>query len=132
MTLMSLCKAPERFRAGVAVAPVADWSLYDSHYTERFMSTPTDNEEGYRVGNVLNHLDELKAPLLLMHGMADDNVLFTNSTQIMDALQRLHKDFELMTYPGAKHSMQEPHVAIHRFNQIIRFFHNHLGKPLNV
>ena len=111
MTLMCLCQAPQAFRSGVAVAPVCDWRLYDSHYTERYMGLPEDNPQGYEQGNVLTHLCHLDSPLLLMHGMADDNVLFTHSTMIMNELQRLQKPFQLMTYPGAKHSMQEPHVA---------------------
>ena len=126
MTLMALSKAPDTFAAGVAVAPVCDWSLYDSHYTERYMGLPTENEAGYAEGNVLSHIEQLSAPLLLMHGMADDNVLFTNTTKIMAALQETGKAFELMTYPGAKHSMQEPHVAIHRFNLLLDFFNRKL------
>lgn len=127
MSLMLLCQAPQTFAAGVAVAPVCDWRLYDTHYTERFMGTPADNEAGYTRGNVLTHLPELSSPLLLMHGMADDNVLFTNSTMIMAELQRLNKPFDLMTYPGAKHSMQEPEVAIHRFHKILSFFTRELS-----
>ena len=61
-----------------------------------------------------------------MHGMADDNVLFTHSTLIMSELQKLGKQFELMTYPGAKHSMQEAHVSTHRFSTILNFFSRHL------
>lgn len=127
MTLMGLCQAKQHFAAGVAVAPVCDWHLYDTHYTERYMGLPTENASGYEHANVLNHLHNLDAPLLLMHGMADDNVLFTHSTQIMAKLQSLAKPFELMTYPGAKHSMQEREVSIHRFNLILDFFNRHLN-----
>ena len=126
MTLMSLCKAPEHFKAGVAVAPVSDWAIYDTHYTERYMGLPDDNVEGYKEGNVLTHVDKLSGPLLLIHGMADDNVLFTHSTMLMSELQKRNKAFELMTYPGAKHSMQEIHVSIHRFNLILDFFNRKL------
>ncbi|MDA7723949.1 S9 family peptidase, partial [Pseudomonadales bacterium] len=126
MTLMSLCKAPDHFKAGVAVAPVSDWEIYDTHYTERYMGLPNDNVEGYKEGNVLTHVDKLSSPLLLIHGMADDNVLFTHSTMLMSELQKRNKAFELMTYPGAKHSMQETHVSIHRFNLILNFFNRKL------
>ena len=122
MTLMCLCRTATHFAAGVAVAPVCDWLLYDTHYTERYMGLPDDNPDGYRQANVLTHLQHLQAPLLLMHGMADDNVLFTHSTKIMGRLQELGKPFELMTYPGAKHSMQERDVSIHRFDMILSFF----------
>ena len=126
MSLMCLCQAGEHFAAGVAVAPVADWQLYDSHYTERFMGLPEDAAEAYATSSVIAHLPKLERPLLLMHGMADDNVLFTHSTMLMSELQKLGKSFELMTYPGAKHSMQETHVSIHRFNTILSFFNRSL------
>ncbi len=126
MTLMCLAKAGHCFKAGVAVAPVADWRLYDSHYTERFMGLPADNEEAYENSSVIPHLVNLERPLLLMHGMADDNVLFTHSTMLMSELQTLGKSFDLMTYPGAKHSMQEVHVSIHRFNTLLDFFDREL------
>ncbi|HAH81323.1 MAG TPA: hypothetical protein DCL88_08830 [Gammaproteobacteria bacterium] len=132
MTLMSLCKAPGIFKAGAAVAPVSDWALYDSHYTERYMGLPQDNPEAYKQSGVIAHLDKLANPLLLMHGMADDNVLFTHSTLIMSELQKLGKQFELMTYPGAKHSMQEAHVSTHRFSTILNFFARHLKRGTNV
>lgn len=122
MTLMCLSQAGHCFKAGAAVAPVADWRLYDSHYTERFMGLPDDDEKAYQASSVLPHLAQLERPLLLIHGMADDNVLFTHSTMLMSELQKLGKSFELMTYPGAKHSMQEAHVSIHRFNTILQFF----------
>ena len=91
MTLMSLCKAPNVFQAGVAVAPVSDLQLYDSHYTERYMGLPQDNPDAYEQSGVIAHLENLSSPLLLMHGMADDNVLFTHSTLIMSELQKLGK-----------------------------------------
>lgn len=122
MTLMCLAKAPELFTAGVSVAPVADWALYDTHYTERYMGTPQNNPSGYAASAVLPHLKNLQGQLLLIHGMADDNVLFSHSTALMHELQRLGKPFELMTYPGSKHGLQEPHVSVHRFNLILDFF----------
>jgi len=126
MSLMCLSQAASYFKSGVAVAPVCDWRLYDTHYTERYMGQPEDNETGYLEGNVLTHLPKLDGQLLLMHGMADDNVLFTHSTMIIDELQRLDKQFELMVYPGSKHSMQEKHVSKHRFRMILDFFHRTL------
>ena len=98
MTLMLLAKASNQYACGVAGAPVTDWGLYDSHYTERYMDLPARNEAGYREARVLTHIDGLRSPLLLIHGMADDNVLFTNSTSLMSALQKRAQPFELMTY----------------------------------
>ena len=106
MTLMMLAKASDQYVCGAAGAPVTDWGLYDSHYTERYMGLPKDNPDGYREGRVLQHLDGLTSRLLLIHGMADDNVLFTNSTVLMSALQQRGQPFELMTYPGAKHGLR--------------------------
>ena len=126
MSLMCLSKAPSFYKSGVAVAPVCDWRLYDTHYTERYMGQPEENEAGYLEGNVLKNLAGLDGRLLLMHGMADDNVLFTHSTMIINELQRLNKQFELMVYPGAKHSLQEKHVSKHRFRMILDFFHRTL------
>lgn len=126
MTLMGLAKHPGVFAAGVSVAPVSDWKLYDTHYTERYLSTPAENPDGYRESGVFPYLGNIRDPLLLMHGMADDNVLFTHTTMLMKALQDAAIPFDLMTYPGAKHSMQEPSVATHRFNKILDFFERHL------
>ncbi|MBW8776158.1 MAG: DPP IV N-terminal domain-containing protein [Stenotrophomonas sp.] len=114
MTLMLLAKASNQYACGVAGAPVTDWGLYDSHYTERYMDLPARNDAGYREARVLTHIDGLRSPLLLIHGMADDNVLFTNSTSLMSALQKRGQPFELMTYPGAKHGLSGAD-ALHRY-----------------
>ena len=107
MTLMLLAKHDEAYACGVAGAPVTDWALYDTHYTERYMDLPKANEAGYREASVFTHVDGIGAgKLLLIHGMADDNVLFTNSTKLMSELQKRGTPFELMTYPGAKHGLR--------------------------
>lgn len=122
MTVMCLAKAPEIFKAGVSVAPVSDWRLYDTHYTERYLATPQNNAEGYEQSSVFPYLDGLGGKLLLIHGMADDNVLFTHSTKLYKALQARNVPFEMMAYPGSKHALQERDVSIHRFNLILDFF----------
>ena len=126
MALLMMAQAPEVFAAGVSVAPVTDWTLYDTHYVERYLGQPDDNAEGYRQSAVFPWLDGLRGPLLLMHGMADDNVLFAHSTRLMQALQERGVLFELMTYPGAKHALHERHVAIHRYETILDFFKRRL------
>ena len=127
MTLMCLMQAPDAFAAGVAGAPVTDWALYDTHYTERYLSTPQANAEGYRSSNVLEHANGLERPLLLIHGMADDNVLFVNSTALMKKLQDLQKPFDLMTYPGGKHGLIRQNVmGLHAHAEIVRFFDREL------
>ena len=76
MTLMLMFKAPEVFRAGVSGAPVTDWTLYDTHYTERYLDRPPENAAGYEASSVLPYAKDLRGKLLVIHGMADDNVLF--------------------------------------------------------
>jgi dipeptidyl-peptidase-4 len=110
----------------VAGAPVTDWALYDTHYTERYMDLPKANEAGYREASVFTHLDGMGAgKLLLIHGMADDNVLFTNSTRLMSELQKRGTPFELMTYPGAKHGLRGSDL-LHRY----RLTEDFLGRCL--
>jgi dipeptidyl-peptidase-4 len=111
---------------GVSVAPVTDWALYDTHYTEQFMSTPKANAAGYASAGVYAHLDGLKSPLLLMHGMADDNVLFTNTTRMIDALVSRNVHFELMTYPGGKHGIAGRAPQRHVYGNIEAFFKKNL------
>jgi dipeptidyl-peptidase-4 len=128
MALMCLMQAPETFAAGVAGAPVTDWALYDTHYTERYLSTPAANPAGYRQSNVLEFADQLRRPLLLVHGMADDNVLFAHSTALMKKLQDLQKPFDLMTYPGGKHGLIRQNVSgFHAHANIVRFFDREIG-----
>ncbi len=127
MTLMSLFKQPDVFAAGVSGAPVTDWTLYDTHYTERYLGTPQGNPEGYEASGVFPFAANLDAPLLLIHGMADDNVLFTNSTKLMKALQDDGRPFDVMTYPGSKHGLTRvPATGEHAYSHILRFFRQHL------
>jgi len=121
MTLMLLAKASDQYACGAAGAPVTDWALYDTHYTERYMGLPKANVAGYQQARVLEHIDGLKSQLLLIHGMADDNVLFTNSTALMSALQKRGQPFELMTYPGAKHGLKGAD-NLHRLKLTENFF----------
>ncbi|NLA67206.1 MAG: prolyl oligopeptidase family serine peptidase [Gammaproteobacteria bacterium] len=121
MTLMLLGQAPDDFRCGVAGAPVADWALYDTHYTERYMGLPAENADGYRMASVFTHLDGIRDDaLLLVHGMADDNVLFSNATALMSRLQASGTRFALMTYPGAKHGLRGAD-ALHRYRLAEQF-----------
>lgn len=127
MTLMLLAKASHAYACGAAGAPVTDWRLYDTHYTERYLGLPAENPEGYRTSSVFAHLDGLSSKLLLLHGMADDNVLFSNSTRLMSALQARGVPFELMTYPGAKHGLHGTD-DLHRMRTIAHFFERCLGR----
>jgi dipeptidyl-peptidase-4 len=128
VTLMCLMQAPESCAAGVGGAPVTAWALYDTHYTERYLSTPQANPQGYVASNVLTYADRLKRPLLLVHGMADDNVLFAHSTALMKKLQELQKPFDLMTYPGGKHGLiRQNATGWHAHANLVRFFDREIG-----
>ena len=114
MTAMLLLRHSDVFRCGIAGGGVYDWSLYDSHYTERFMETPQTNPEGYKASRVLSYVDaypvrygaDASAPdvmLKLTHGTGDDNVHFQNTLQLVDALEQRGKHFELFIYPDGMH-----------------------------
>lgn len=126
MTLMTTLQAPGRFAAGIAGAPVTDWALYDTHYTERYMSTPQDNADGYEAGSAFAHLDGYETPLLIIHGMADDNVTFDHSTRLFAELQQRGELFEMMTYPGERHGIRPPPLQIHLLKTQMAFFDRHL------
>jgi dipeptidyl-peptidase-4 len=126
MTLNLMFKAPDVFRAGVAGAPVTDFALYDTHYTERYLDRPQDNAAGYAASSVLPYAKDLKGKLLVMHGMADDNVLFLNSTKLFRRLQDLSKPFDVMVYPGAKHGLMRQNDGRHGYKMIKRFFDENL------
>jgi dipeptidyl-peptidase-4 len=127
LTLMLMFKAPEIFRAGVAGAPVTDWRLYDTHYTERYLGTPADNAEGYAASAVFPYVPQLQGSLLVIHGMADDNVLFLHSTKLFRRLQDLGKPFDVMVYPGAKHGLTRQPDGRHAYATILRFFRSTLA-----
>lgn len=123
MAQMAMLRAPGVFSAAASGAPVTDWKLYDTHYTERYMGTPDDNAAGYADSMTMTHAAALRGPLLLLHGMADDNVLFTHSTAMIKRLQDLGKPFETMVYPGSKHGLLRfPVTGPHAYRAIQEFF----------
>ncbi len=126
MTLMALMQHPDVFAAGASVAPVTDWHLYDTHYTERYMNRPQLNEDGYRDSDVLTYAHQLKSPLLLIHGMADDNVLFEHTTKLYKKLQDEVILFDTMAYPGGKHRLAGQARQTHVFSSIATYFDTHL------
>jgi len=126
MTLMALTTT-DAFKAGIAGAPVTDWRVYDTHYTERYLGLPSVNAAGYAASSAVPNAGALKGKLLLVHGMADDNVLFTNSTMMMQALQSKAKQFDVMTYPGGKHGLvRMQQQGRHFYEMVLRFFEREL------
>ena len=133
MTLMSMLsgEGPGTFKFGVSVAPVTDWELYDTIYTERYMSTPQKNREGYSEGAPLNYAANL-APhqrLLLVHGDFDDNVHFQNAAQMANELQAENKQFEFMMYPGRNHGIFGGKTRLHLHTMMTRFIQDALNEP---
>ena len=108
MTLYSLLNAPDVFRAGVAGAPVTNWRNYDTIYTERYLGLPVENAEGYDASSVVESADKLNAKLLILHNIEDDNVLFQNTLQMSDALERAGKLFDMVVYPQKSHGVGGP------------------------
>ena len=123
---MSMFKGADYFAAGVAGAPVTDWRLYDTHYTERYMGDPRQVDEAYTAASVFPHAEGLRGPLLIYHGMADDNVLFTHATMLYKHLQDKAIPFESMDYPGKKHSIRGKNTGIHLYHTITNFFDRNL------
>jgi dipeptidyl-peptidase-4 len=134
VTTMAMLDDETPFRAGAAVAPVTDWRLYDTHYTERYIGTPQTNADVYARSNALlraKNLGKGERSLLLVHGMADDNVLFQHTLALTTALQRESIPFEFMAYPGAAHGIRGRNNQLHVFRTITRFFERELelGSP---
>ncbi len=118
----------DRFRAGVAVAPVTDWRNYDSIYTERYMSQPSEFAEGYKDFSVVNAASHLHGHLLLVHGTGDDNVHMQNSVQYIQRLMEAGKPYDLQIYPRKTHSIAGAEARTHLFNRIVAHFETYL-KP---
>ncbi|OSZ68785.1 S9 family peptidase [Sphingomonas sp. IBVSS2] len=127
MTLKLLEKAPGVFAAGVAGAPVTKWELYDTHYTERYMGDPNKVPEAYKASDNIGEAAKIADPMLLIHGMADDNVVFENSTALAATLQRAEVPFEMMFYPGHTHKVGGPGISVHLWNTILDFLDRKTG-----
>ena len=125
MTLYAMTHS-ERFRAGVAVAPVTNQENYDTIYTERYMGLLKDDKAGYEQSDVTKSADKLHGALLLVHGTSDDNVHFQNSIQMIDALIKAGKQFRLMIYPNKTHSIAGKDARVHLFTMIAEHFEREL------
>jgi dipeptidyl-peptidase-4 len=129
---MAAMRRPDLFAAGVAGAPVCDWADYDTHYTERFLRTPQSNEEGYRVSNVLTYTKDLRVPLFVVHGTADDNVYFMHSLKMTDSLFRAGRPFDFLALPGFTHMVPDPDVTTSLYSRIADFFVEHVQQKPRV
>lgn len=129
MTLAMLEDDPGLYAAGIAGAPVTRWELYDTAYTERYMGTPQDQPEAYKRSEVIGDAVKIADPLLLIHGMADDNVFFENSSELIATMQQANVPFEMMLYPGQTHSVGGPKISPHMWNTIFAFLERHGVTP---
>jgi dipeptidyl-peptidase-4 len=110
----------------IAVAPVTNWRYYDNIYTERFMSLPQENANGYDDNSPINHVSKLKGKYLLIHGSADDNVHYQNTMEMVNALVNANKQFDLFIYPDKNHSIYGGKTRLHLYNKMTDFILNNL------
>src|SRR2546421_2189071 len=118
---MAVMQKPDVFRCAVVGAPVVTWENYDTHYTERYLGLPSENADGYRASSVLTYAPKLGGPLLLIHGLTDDNVYFQHSVQLSEALYEAGKPFNFLPLLGT-HMVSEPLLGLRRQTRIIEFF----------
>jgi dipeptidyl-peptidase-4 len=126
MTCYSMLNAADTFKAGFAGAPVTDWRQYDTIYTERYMSRPLDNPEGYRNSSPVTHAAKLKGRLLIAHGTADDNVHIANTFSLGEEFIKAGKHSEIVVYPGRGHGVGDAPARIHLFRRVTQFFLDNL------
>ena len=121
MVLKLLQAAPGAYAAGIAGAPVTRWDLYDTHYSEHYMGDPRTERAAYDKSDALRDSAKIADPLLLIHGMSDDNVLFQNSTELMAKMQEEKVPFEAMVYPGKGHGISGTNISVHLWQTILGF-----------
>ncbi|MEL7197350.1 MAG: DPP IV N-terminal domain-containing protein [Pseudomonadota bacterium] len=129
MTLKQLQADPGLYAAGISGAPVTKWELYDTHYTERFMGDPRKVQDAYDKASAIPDATKISDPLLLIHGMADDNVVFENSSELISVLQEGNVPFEMMLYPGYTHRVAGENISPHLWNTMFRFLESHGVTP---
>lgn len=128
MTLNAMSTGEQIFRAGIAVAPVTDWRLYNTAYTERFMRQPKENNGGYDAGSPLKHAEKLNGNVLIIHGTADDNVHVQNTYLYLDALMKAGKQAELYLYTDKNHSILGKETRRHLFQKKFEFLERALKR----
>lgn len=126
MSSSCILKANDVFKAAIAVAPVTNWKWYDSVYTERYMRTLAENEDGYRQNSPIYFADQLKGSYLLVHGLADDNVHFQHSAEMANALIMANKQFDTYFYPNRNHGIYGGPVRLHLYTKMTDFLKKNL------
>lgn len=126
MSSLCITKGADVFKMAIAVAPVTNWRYYDSIYTERFLQTPQENPTGYDDNSPINHVSRLKGKYLLIHGTADDNVHFQNTVEMVNALVKANKQFDLFFYPDKNHSIAGGISRLHLYTKMTQFIEENL------
>ena len=121
MTSSCMFKGSDVYKAGIAVAPVTNWKYYDSIYTERFMRTPAENDGGYENNSPINFAAGLKGKFLLVHGSADDNVHYQNTMDLVTALVKANKQFDMFIYPNKNHGISGGNTRLHLYTKMTDF-----------
>ena len=126
-TLFTMSQKDHPFKVGVAIAPVTDWKLYDSAYTERYMRRPQVNPRGYEEASLLPRVKDLTGKVLIIHGTGDDNVHVQQAMQYIDALVQADKDFEMQLYPDDNHFLRHGNNATHMHRRVLHFLRKNLN-----
>jgi dipeptidyl-peptidase-4 len=126
MSSLCLLKGNDVFKAAIAVAPVTNWKWYDTIYTERYMRTEAENEEGYEQNSPVNFADQLKGDYLLVHGMGDDNVHFQHTAEMANALIKANKQYDTYFYPNRHHGISGGTTRLHLYHKMTNFLNENL------
>ena len=126
MSSLAITKGADIFSLAIAVAPVTNWRYYDNIYTERYMQTPQENPNGYDENSPINHVEKLKGHYLLIHGSADDNVHVQNTMEMVSALVKANKQFDLFIYPDRNHGIYGGNTRYHLYKKMTDFILNNL------
>lgn len=126
MTLLTMEKGGELFKAGISVAPVTSWRFYDSVYTERYMRTPQENPEGYDDNSPLSHAGDIKGHLLLIHGTADDNVHTQNTYEMTEKMVQAGVQFDMAIYTNRNHGIRGGNTSMHLYTKMTNFLKGQL------
>jgi dipeptidyl-peptidase-4 len=121
MASLGITKGADIFKMAIAVAPVTNWRYYDNIYTERFMRTPQENENGYDLNSPINYVQQMKGKYLLIHGSADDNVHYQNALEMVNALVKANKQFDMFIYPNRNHGIYGGNTRNHLFQMMLDY-----------
>jgi len=127
MTFMALFRAPDLFACGASLRPVTDWAHYNHGYTSNILNTPEIDPEAYDRSSPIEFAEGLTKPMLICHGMLDDNVFFKDSVRLVQRLIELEKeDWEMAIYPIEPHGFREPSSWLDEYRRILKLFETHL------